>query len=116
VSDNPYQSSENAANADRDQAQPVSDAHAAYNIVTDTAFGPNLRWSDNKFQAICVFAAVVVAAIAGAILAAVKTQWNLPWPAGALIGAFAGLVIGVFSSGIWLMFYRAARHLKGKHD
>jgi len=33
-----------------------------------------------------------------------------------LIGSFAGLVIGIFGSGIFLMIYRAARHISGKHD
>jgi hypothetical protein len=33
-----------------------------------------------------------------------------------MFGAFAGLVVGVFSSGIFLMVYRAIRHVRGKHD
>jgi hypothetical protein len=52
----------------------------------------------------------------GAILAALNAHWDLPWFGGALIGSFAGLVIGIFASGIFLMIYRAARHIKGKHD
>ena len=116
MSDNPYKSSADAAKTDQDQAQSVSPAHAAYNVVTDTVFGPNLRWSDNKFQAIFVFASVVVTSLLGAILAALNARWNLPWFGGALVGSFAGLVIGIFASGIFLMFFRAARHLKGKHD
>jgi ABC-type microcin C transport system permease subunit YejE len=42
-------------------------------------------------------------------------DWNLPWFGGALIGAFAGLIMGVFGSGIYLMVYRALQHLKGDH-
>ena len=52
----------------------------------------------------------------GAILAAVNTQWNLPWYGGALVGSFLGLVLGILTSGIFLMVYRAVRHIQGKHD
>ena len=43
-------------------------------------------------------------------------QWKLPWYGGALVGAFAGLVIGVLASGTILMFYRGMRHFQGKHE
>jgi hypothetical protein len=43
-------------------------------------------------------------------------QWKLPWHGGALVGAFAGLVIGVLDSGTILMFYRGLRHFQGKHE
>ena len=36
--------------------------------------------------------------------------------AGALGGAFIGLVAGFFASGIFLMIYRAVMHLRGRHD
>jgi hypothetical protein len=100
------------------QVEPnsVSSVSATYNVVTDTVTGVNVRWSDNKFQALFVFTSVVLAAFAGAVLAALNSSWNLPWYGGALIGSFAGLVIGIFASGIFLMIYRAARHIKGKHD
>lgn len=101
----------------REEKQPgLAPTKAAYNVVTDTVTGVNVRWSDNKFQAIFVLISMVVIAALGALLAALNAQWNLPWFGGALIGAFLGLVIGVLGSGIFLMFYRAARHLKGKHD
>ena len=116
MSENPFQSPVDAANTNQDQTQSVSPVHAAYNVVTDTVTGVNVRWSDNKFQAIFVSASVVLASLTGAVLAALNARWNLPWYGGALIGSFAGLVIGIFASGIFLMFYRAARHIKGKHD
>ncbi len=47
MSDNPYQSSESAANADPQKAQSVSTARAAYNITSDMVFGLNVRWRDN---------------------------------------------------------------------
>jgi len=42
-----------------------SDAKKAYNVVTDTVTGVNLRWSDNKFQAVFVAGSVVVLAPLG---------------------------------------------------
>jgi len=116
VPENPFKSPVDAADFNQDQTRSVSPVHAAYNVVTDTVTGVNVRWSDNKFQAIFVFASIVLASLTGAALAALNTRWNLPWHGGALIGSFAGLVIGIFASGIFLMFYRAARHIKGKHD
>ena len=93
-----------------------SDAKKAYNVVTDTVTGVNLRWSDNKFQAVFVAGSVVVLAPLGAALAALNPSWSLPWFGGAGVGAFAGLVFGVFTSGIWLGIYRFIQHLRGRHD
>ena len=103
-------------NAHQSPPQSVSPGHTAYNVVTDTVTGVNVRWSDNKLQAVFVLASVVLASLLGAILAALNARWNLPWFGGALIGSFAGLVVGIFASGVFLMFYRAARHIQGKHD
>jgi hypothetical protein len=116
VTENPFQPPVDTANRNKDEAQGLTSSRAAYNVVTDTVTGVNVRWSDNKFQAVFVVISIIVAASLGALLAAINTQWNLPWYGGALIGSFAGLVIGILASGIFLMFYRAARHLKGKHD
>lgn len=116
MSENPFQPPiENSA---RPQLSPdsVSPNQAAYNIVADTVSGANLRWSDNIWQAIIVFVSMVIFALVGAVLAWVNSSWNLPWYGGAIIGAFAGVVIGVFGSGIFLMIYRAAKHAQGKHD
>jgi hypothetical protein len=95
---------------------PTSSDMADYNIVSDTITGVNFRLKDNVLQAIFVFAAIVIGAIVGAILAALKPGWNLPWFGGAMIGSFLGMIVGVFASGIFLMIYRAMRHLQGKHD
>jgi hypothetical protein len=35
---------------------------------------------------------------------------------GAFLGAFAGILVGLFGSGIYLMVYRAVRHVRGRHD
>jgi len=116
MSENPFQSPTDEANSRQDEPPSLTPAHATYNVVTDTVTGVNVRWSDNRFQAICVLISIVATSLLGALLAALNSRWNLPWYGGALIGSFAGLVIGIFGSGIFLMFYRAARHLKGKHD
>lgn len=120
---NPFQTPDDPASTTKqDNAEPlslisaVSPTQAAYNVVSDTVTGVNVRWSDNKFQAVFVFVSIAVAAVLGGILAWLNTQWNLPWYGGAMIGSFLGMVFGIFASGIFLMFYRAARHFKGKHD
>ena len=116
MSENPFQSPVDARNTNQEQSQSVTPVHAAYNVITDTVTGVNVRWSDNKFQAVFVFASMVLISLLGAVLAALNARWHLPWYGGALIGSFAGLVIGILASGIFLMVYRAARHIKGKHD
>lgn len=100
----------------QDKQKPVSSGKAAYNVVTDTVTGVNVRGSDNKIQAIFVVASMLLFALIGAVAAALNSDWNLPWYGGALIGGFLGAIVGVFTSGIFLMFYRASRHMKGKHD
>lgn len=87
-----------------------------YNAVTDTVTGVNVRGSDNVLQAIFVLASIVLFAAIGAIAARLNPSWNLPWYAGALIFGFGGMVIGAFTSGLFLMIYRALRHSQGKHD
>lgn len=88
---------------------------AAYNVVSDTVTGLNVRKSDNAFQARFIAASVLLAAGIAAVLASLNPSWNLPWYGGALIGSFAGLVGGLFLSGIALMIYRAVQHLRGNH-
>ena len=94
----------------------VSDGQAAYNVFSDTVTGINVRGSDNKFQAIFVMVSVLICAGIMIVLSLINSDWDLPWFAAALVGVFAGLLIGVFLSGIYLMIYRAKRHLDGKHD
>ncbi|WP_428304133.1 hypothetical protein [Lacipirellula sp.] len=111
------ESSTQSGTGDSKESSPtVSPSLAAYNIVTDVYTGVNFRRRDNILQAKIVFATVVAASVGGAILAAMNPRWDLPWYGGALIGSFLGLVVGIFASGIFLMIYRAVRHLKGKHD
>lgn len=93
-----------------------TDSETVYNVVTDLVTGVNVRHQDNKFQAIFIVCSLLLAALVGAILASVQPSWNLPWYGGALIGGFLGLVLGFFASGIFLMIYRAMRHIQGKHD
>ena len=93
----------------------ISNERAAYNIVSDTVVGVNVRGKDNLFQALFILGSVIVLAGAGAIVAGLSDT-DVPWWGGAIAGAFVGLVAGLFLSGIGLMIYRAVRHLKGKHD
>jgi hypothetical protein len=103
--------------------QGISDNFAtgreAYNIVSDTVVGLNVRKSDNLFQLKVILVYVLLGAplggIAGAMLSDSSNRLE-----GAVAGAvglgFAGVVLGLFCSGIYLMIYRAIRHAKGKHD
>jgi hypothetical protein len=117
MSDNPFQPPKYASStASEEQQQTLSSGQVAYNVVTDTVTGVNVRWSDNKFQAIFVAASILIAAALGAIVVAVNGEWKLPWYAGSIAGAFAGMLFGIFASGIALMVYRAIRHIQGKHD
>jgi hypothetical protein len=91
----------------------------AYNIVSDTVVGMNVRKSDNLFQLkvilVCLAIGIPLGAIAGAVLAGADNRL-----AGALGGGlgmgFAGVVLGLIGSGVYLMIYRAMRHMEGKHD
>ena len=80
-----------------------------YNIVSDTVVGANFRLRDNVIQAIAIFVSLCVGAIIGAV--AVEEQLM-----GALVGGFLGMIAGLFGSGIFLMIYRAVRHMRGRHD
>jgi hypothetical protein len=111
--ENPYESS--PVDAEPPESEHVDAGRAAYNVVSDTVTGVNIRKRDNLFQALFILGSVFLGAVVGAALAAVYGT-DLPWIGGALIGAFAGLVLGFFASGIFLMVYRAVRHLGGKHD
>ena len=81
----------------------------AYNVASDTVAGVNVRVKDNLLQAIAIAACM---ALGTAIGASVVSE-RLP---GALVGGFAGLIVGFFGSGIFLMIFRALRHIRGRHD
>ena len=115
--DNPYKlDSVPISGTEKPQSEGISTTRAAYNIVSDTVTGLNVRKRDNKFQAVFIFGSVLLFATISAVITAFNGQWKLPWYGGALVGAFAGLVIGVLASGTVLMFYRAMRHFQGKHE
>jgi len=91
----------------------------AYNIVSDTVVGMNIRKSDNLFQLKVILACVLIGVPLGAVAGALLSDSNnrLVGALGGGLGlGFAGVVLGLFGSGIYLMIYRAVRHLKGKHD
>ena len=81
----------------------------AYNAVTDTVMGPNIRLKDNVIQSIIVVLGLVLGATIGAVVVEARL-------AGALVGGFIGMVVGLFGSGIFLMVYRAVMHIRGRHD
>ncbi len=107
---NPYESASDAPSAEEE----VASGKAVYNVVSDTVVGINYRGKDNWFQAMFILVAVLIGAGIGAAVALMYD--TLPWYGGAGIGAFGGLVVGFFLSGIILMIYRGVRHMKGKHD
>jgi len=111
---NPYQPGD--ANAGQRTEGKASADRAAYNIVSDTVVGVNVRGRDNLFQAIFILISALLGAAIGAGLTRFSREWNAPVVAGALAGLLAGLVVGLFASGIVLMVYRTIRHLQGKHD
>ena len=115
-SDNPYVSPE--APGEGTGSSPTA-GRDAYNIVADTVVGMNVRKSDNLFQLkvilVCVLAGCPLGAVAGALLADPGNR--LPSALGGALGlGFAGVVLGLFGSGIYLMIYRAVRHVRGQHD
>ena len=120
-SSNPFADNPSVPPVDPAEGTPDKSAtgREAYNIVSDTVVGMNIRKSDNLFQLkvilVCVLIGVPVGAIAGALLS--DSNNRLVGALGGGLGlGFAGVVLGLFGSGIYLMIYRAVRHLKGKHD
>lgn len=79
----------------------------AYNLVTDTVAGPNLRLRDNLYQGLAILVGLFLGAGIGLL------PYGLP---GAMIGGFIGVVLGLFGSGIFLMIYRGIKHRRGEHD
>lgn len=81
----------------------------SYNVVADTVGGVNVRWKDNLFQALAIFVCLILGAGIGALVVEERMM-------GVIAGGFIGLIVGLFGSGIFLMIFRALRHLKGRHD
>lgn len=91
-----------------ERAQPAaSSGREAYNVVSDTIGGVNLRRRDNLFQAAFIGVCLLIAAPVGGLL------WGVE---GALAAAFGALVVGVIVSGAIIGVYRAVRHIGGRHD
>ena len=79
----------------------------AYNVVSDTVGGANVRWKDNLFQAIGISAFVLVGVAVG---------WFLGDVPGLLVGILGGLISGFLVTGFALMIYRMIKHSRGEHD
>ena len=88
--------------------QPLT-GRQAYNLVSDTVTGLNVRRKDNLYQGLAILAGLVLGSGIGFL---VMTDGLL----GALFGGFIGLLAGLFGSGIFLMIFRAIRHARGQHD
>jgi hypothetical protein len=88
--------------------QPLT-GRQAYNLVTDTVGGPNVRLNDNLYQGL----AILVCLVLGSGIGFLATTDHMM---GALLGGLIGLLVGLFGSGIFLMIYRAVMHARGKHD
>lgn len=110
---NPY---EPGNDDDSPHHEEVSSQRAAYNVVSDTVGGLNVRGSDNLFQAVFIGVTMVLGVIVGAVVVLTYDTGGLPWWMGGIMGAVGGMVVGFFASGIYLMVYRLVRHAKGKHD
>ena len=85
----------------------------AYNIVTDTVSGVNFRHWDNMFQAAVSTVCTALGIPTGWLIAYLQSGDQL---AGILLGLFFGLIAGLLGSGIFLMVFRAVRHIRGKHE
>ncbi len=81
----------------------------AYNVVSDTVTGANVRLKDNVIQGFAILICVVLGVVIGAIVVPERVP-------GGLVGGFIGLLVGFFGSGIFLMIYRAIMHIRGRHD
>jgi hypothetical protein len=91
----------------------------AYNLVTDTVAGPNVRLSDNLLQAAAIGICLLLGTGIGAAVAAFTAGGPIKGDhlaVGAIVGGFAGLLIGLFTSGIFIMVYRAVMHVRDEHD
>ena len=81
----------------------------AYNVVSDTVTGANVRLKDNLIQGLAIFVCLALGATIGALV----VEERLP---GALVGGFIGLLLGLVGSGFFLMVFRFVMHIRGRHD
>ena len=81
----------------------------AYNVVSDTVTGANVRIKDNVLQAVLIAVCLALGAVIGALV----VDEHL---IGALVGSFIGMLVGLFGSGLFLMVFRAVMHILGRHD
>jgi hypothetical protein len=88
--------------------QPIT-GRQAYNLVTDTVGGPNVRLKDNLYQGLAILVCLLLGAGIGFL---VMTDGLM----GTLLGGFIGLLVGLFGSGTFLMIYRAIQHARNKHE
>ena len=93
---------------DETPKQPMT-GRQAYNLVTDTVGGLNMRLKDNLYQGLSILVCLLLGAGIGFLA---MTDGLM----GALLGGFIGLLAGLFGSGLFLMIYRAVKHTRGKHD
>src|SRR5262245_1134643 len=98
----------------RSPAEPSG--RQVYNLVTDTVAGPNIRLRDNLYQAAITGVCLVLGVPIGWLGARLTSSNPQDQNGYAIVGGFVGLVFGLLSSGIFLMFFSAAQHLRGKHD
>jgi hypothetical protein len=102
---NPYQPPASAGMPSAESQR----ANQNYNLVSDTVTGVNVRLRDNVVQALAILVCLLLGAAIGALVAGEIVP-------GVLLGGFVGMLVGLFSSGIFLMIYRAVLHLRGRHD
>ncbi|QDT14540.1 hypothetical protein [Alienimonas californiensis] len=82
----------------------------AYNVVTDTVTGVNVRWQDNLAGCLGVIVGLPLGALLGWAFGGRDAGL---WAAvGGLGGVFGGLAL----SGVGVMILRGVGHLRGRHD
>jgi hypothetical protein len=82
-----------------------------YNLASDTVAGVNVRAKDNLYQAVAIVVCLGLGVLIGYLLAGPDEA-----ALGAVLGGGAGLLAGLFGSGIFLMIYRGIQHARGRHD
>lgn len=94
----------------KEPAKPSLTERQAYNLVSDTVTGANVRLKDNLYQGLAILVCLALGAGIGSFL--VHSDRLM----GALLGGFAGVLVGLFGSGLFLMIYRAIKHAWNQHD